>query len=207
VIRYRCACGKVCQSDDSAAGGQVRCLACGGMLTVPDSTTVSFGAPEGEVALSPGCPVCEQQFQPGQVVCIACGYDTVTGRKIRTDMGEEPPVAEPPARKRRIQPGVLPTLVALAAVILLMWAVIHRTDEPVRSLDEDKQIIRDHVAKEIDGTGYEVGEFVEAEGGDWEVRFTLQIVDAAGLEVGRAAGTLDREADGKPTPRVIITYD
>ena len=96
AIVVACRCGRRFQADDAWAGRRARCPGCGTELTIPQPAGPRASAPSpspledileeakiGEEA-GPRCPECHEPIQPGAVLCVACGLDLKTGKKLRT---------------------------------------------------------------------------------------------------------------------------
>jgi len=215
VIRYKCACGKAYQSDESAAGQQVRCRACGVRLVVPDSVEVAaaLDRPIKEVPLPRGCPVCDEPFAADQVICTACGYDTVTRRTMRIDLREDSPAAggaSPVVESCPNRPRRLFLWISIGATGLLLMAIVLLSRLTGLSPEEaDKRLIRQHVAGQVRSRGYEPGQFRRFGRQTGGYRFEMIVVDAAGLEAGTATGTLRRvEGNGSgSSPTIQSRFD
>ncbi len=80
-IELRCSCGKRLSVDDEQAGRKVRCPACQGMLRVPGTATEHDGY---GMEASRKCPSCRREWPEDTVVCINCGYNFETGKKMET---------------------------------------------------------------------------------------------------------------------------
>jgi hypothetical protein len=109
-IAIRCACGKTLAAPDQYAGRRVKCPACGKTLTVaskaaaeprekgdgakpkrsqPDPEHAGIGSLLDEVDLAQSktghrCPECRADLHADDVLCVECGYNTETGRKLKT---------------------------------------------------------------------------------------------------------------------------
>jgi hypothetical protein len=81
AIRARCSCGKQVQALDELAGRRVRCPACQGLVRLP-------GEPQGQagygIEKARKCPGCKREWPVDTVLCIDCGHNFETGRKLRT---------------------------------------------------------------------------------------------------------------------------
>lgn len=48
------------------------------------------GSDEGKIAMGelqqPACPKCEHPMMPGNVICMGCGFNTASGKKLRTQI-------------------------------------------------------------------------------------------------------------------------
>lgn len=73
-IVVRCTCGKALSVKDELAGKRVRCPACKAVLEVP---------PAERAAPARACPGCGKALPPNAVICVECGYDTRTGKRLR----------------------------------------------------------------------------------------------------------------------------
>src|SRR5262249_1236436 len=83
-IACECTCGKSFKAKDSKAGKRVQCPACGKAVRVPDE--------EAEVSAGYGmeayrkCPHCKREWPEETVVCVECGYNFETGKRMRTEV-------------------------------------------------------------------------------------------------------------------------
>ena len=77
-ISVTCSCGKSFCVRDEHAGKRGRCPSCGVAVRIP--------APGAEAPPSAGrvCPGCARPLAPEAVVCVNCGHDTRTGRRLST---------------------------------------------------------------------------------------------------------------------------
>ncbi len=110
-ILVTCSCGQKLSAPDAAAGKTARCPKCGKVLQVP-SNTKSIASPSakggtsakstspksqggvdqkvwdelGLFAPTEGveCPQCHAELPKHAVLCIHCGYDFKTGRRLKT---------------------------------------------------------------------------------------------------------------------------
>ncbi len=82
AIQLTCACGKRLQVADDQAGRKVRCPACKEFLRAPDEA----GEPGGAYALEATrkCPVCKHEWPADAAVCIDCGFNFKTGKRMET---------------------------------------------------------------------------------------------------------------------------
>lgn len=89
-IPVACQCGATFQAKDALAGKRVKCPKCGSPLSIP--RPASGPAPledllddvKVEETTAPHCPSCNAELKPGAVLCVNCGYDLKTGRKLKT---------------------------------------------------------------------------------------------------------------------------
>ncbi len=81
AIQVRCSCGKELRAEDDEAGNSIRCPSCGGKVKVPDEPEASSGY---ELVKIRKCPSCSHEWPRDAVVCVDCGYNFETGRKMRT---------------------------------------------------------------------------------------------------------------------------
>lgn len=80
-IELRCSCGKRVSVADEQAGRKVRCPGCQGILRVPGDATADEGY---TTEASRQCPSCRQEWPEDAVVCVNCGYNFETGKKLKT---------------------------------------------------------------------------------------------------------------------------
>lgn len=105
MIQFMCnACHKAYQVTEEHAGRTARC-ACGARLQVPSPQLLAVGAAppsfEGAAFQTP-CPGCRTPLEPGDVLCVRCGYNRVTGVQIRTSTDDPAEVAETPVASRPV---------------------------------------------------------------------------------------------------------
>lgn len=95
TIAVACNCGKKIAAPAKLAGKQVKCPACGKGLLVP-----ALGRPPAEDAhglsslldeigydqekTKDSCPGCNATLVPESVICVSCGLNLETGKKLRT---------------------------------------------------------------------------------------------------------------------------
>jgi hypothetical protein len=79
-----CPCGRLVPIDTSRAAERVRCPGCQALLDVPVSLQMEAPLPE-TVALEETltCPSCRHQWPPETVLCVQCGYNFRTGKKLK----------------------------------------------------------------------------------------------------------------------------
>jgi len=98
-IPVRCSCGKTLAVKEEHAGKKVRCPACRAVLEVPAPPAAQGGR---------ACPGCGGELAGGAVVCVNCGYDTRTGRKLQAAVPSRQRGAErltPPRAERGSRPS------------------------------------------------------------------------------------------------------
>src|SRR3954447_11640808 len=97
--KFSCdACGKTYSWKPELAGKRVKCK-CGQPISIPahdpagddvgdlgDLAALSEGAPTtpGAVAGGPTCPGCGSGVDPSAVICVNCGQNLKTGKKLKT---------------------------------------------------------------------------------------------------------------------------
>jgi hypothetical protein len=79
-IPFRCPCGQRLQAPDDQAGREMRCPRCRELVGVPAADTAEgYGVERVQK-----CPGCKREWPVGTVVCIDCGYNFETRRKMKT---------------------------------------------------------------------------------------------------------------------------
>lgn len=79
MITFQCqGCGKRFEVGEQFAGRRAKCK-CGRMVTVPAAAPAPLPAPE---LLGHACPGCGQTIAAQAIICINCGYDRRTGRRV-----------------------------------------------------------------------------------------------------------------------------
>ena len=106
-LKFACPhCQQHIQAPEGYAGMQISCPTCHGVLLVPEPTPLppSRGASlpvPPPPARSAVCPSCEQPLPRGAMLCLNCGYNTITRQRTlpgraaipaqRRDASREPP--------------------------------------------------------------------------------------------------------------------
>ncbi|MFT5523006.1 MAG: hypothetical protein ACI9G1_001270 [Pirellulaceae bacterium] len=102
-IPVGCQCGQRFAAPDNLAGKAVRCPKCGNPLQIPnpqaeqpqqqggvgdllDEVGVEQHAP---VYQGPACPSCTEPVKEEQVICVNCGYNLKTKKKLKTRIEHE----------------------------------------------------------------------------------------------------------------------
>lgn len=100
-IRVACSCGKSFSAPRKLAGKAVKCPACGQPMKIPQvgaSSTRPAAAGSGtngiddlldEIGVKASttgirCPECRADMKQDAIICINCGYNTETGKKLKT---------------------------------------------------------------------------------------------------------------------------
>ena len=150
-IKVVCACGKGLSVKSQLAGKAVKCPGCGKPLripVVPPEPATAAGQPAGrntrrapsegverlldEVDLKASatgrrCPDCRKDMQPDDLICVHCGFNTETGRKLgtrRTGRKEGPqPIGRFRAKPGRA--GTQATLLKVVGMLLLVGAAVY----------------------------------------------------------------------------------
>jgi hypothetical protein len=81
TIQVQCSCGKQLVAEDDHFGRQVRCPSCQGLVQVPDEPAEQGGY---GVEQFRKCPGCKREWPLDTVVCVDCGYNFETRRKMKT---------------------------------------------------------------------------------------------------------------------------
>src|SRR5262245_60981996 len=82
-IDLQCDCGKRLSVGDYQAGRKVRCPACQELLDVPGEADERGYRVEHVNK----CPQCKREWPSETVVCVECGYNFQTGKRMRTVHG------------------------------------------------------------------------------------------------------------------------
>jgi predicted Zn finger-like uncharacterized protein len=109
-IRTHCGhCKAVFQAKDSLAGKKVKCPKCGEPVLIGGSAATAVKITPGQKAVGattannpllglldeadvktavagPLCPNCSAEMKKGGVICISCGYNIETGKKLKTSI-------------------------------------------------------------------------------------------------------------------------
>jgi hypothetical protein len=81
AIQVDCSCGKRLVAEDEHAGRKVRCPSCQGLVGVPAFAEEVAGYAVEQVRK---CPRCKHEWPIDTVICIDCGHNFETGKKMRT---------------------------------------------------------------------------------------------------------------------------
>lgn len=81
-ITFRCRCGEPLEAPESRSGRDVCCPACREVVAVPAGGDDAPGSYAVEQVLR--CPGCKREWPLATVVCVDCGHNFQTGRKLRT---------------------------------------------------------------------------------------------------------------------------
>ena len=86
MMRFSCPhCRKALNVRDELAGRKAKCPGCSAVFRVP-----AAGAAPARPTAAPAaadCPNCKEDLPVGALLCVKCGYDTRTGKTLRTDLG------------------------------------------------------------------------------------------------------------------------
>jgi DNA-directed RNA polymerase subunit RPC12/RpoP len=74
AITFDCTCGQPLEVEDEHAGKQAKCPRCGESVTIP-----SAGEEE-----EPKCPGCGKPMEYDAIICMECGFNRKTGRRLTT---------------------------------------------------------------------------------------------------------------------------
>jgi hypothetical protein len=96
-IRVKCVCQQQFDAPDQYAGKTVKCPKCAAPIHIPRPAAVAKAAPAPPSAMASlldeagvkqrsatGCPSCGTPFPPDAVLCVECGYNFRTNRKMET---------------------------------------------------------------------------------------------------------------------------
>ncbi len=96
-IRVKCQCQQQFDAPDHLAGKTVKCPKCASPIRIPNPTASTRTAPTppslmagllDEVGVkqrvATGCPGCGAGYAPDAVLCVECGYNFRTGRRMET---------------------------------------------------------------------------------------------------------------------------
>ena len=140
-----CTCGKSFRVPDHLQGKAVKCPACGEPIAVPASESSSAAAQsagseadglEGlldEVELKASstgrrCPECRTDMLPDDVLCVKCGYNTETGRKLGTRRTGRKQESGKPVGRFRAQPArsaMQATLMKVLGLLVLIGIAVY----------------------------------------------------------------------------------
>jgi len=90
-IRVRCTCGAKLRMPASAAGRRVKCPKCGAVFRVPSAASAGDGEAAGVGAhttagatdsMGKACPACGAPMTADAILCIECGYNLTTKKRI-----------------------------------------------------------------------------------------------------------------------------
>ena len=85
-IAVTCACGARYSVDQKFEGRSTKCGKCGQMVLVK--------APPVAKPLVNKCPACAAEMAPNAVLCVACGHDLRTGKKLDVEAAPRGPALD-----------------------------------------------------------------------------------------------------------------
>ena len=153
------------------------CPHCGGPIT---QSALSPGASSSDVQRANKCPHCGSAVQDGDIICVACGTNLLTGEKIAEE--QAPVVAKAPRNWRPvlIAAGVVVALVALAGGAVLLFA-----EDPVA------QAVRLSREGDVYGGINVLQEYVDTHGGEKEAQLVLGKLQWQGQQYPQASRSFD----------------
>lgn len=87
-IKVACTCGKSFDVADKFAGKRVKCPACSEAVSVAETDSNGLADLLDEVDLTQtsgtSCPECRADLVADAIICVQCGYNVNTGRKMVT---------------------------------------------------------------------------------------------------------------------------
>jgi hypothetical protein len=81
AIQVQCSCGGRLQAPEQQAGRKARCPSCQGLVVVPGELVEADSYVVEQVRK---CPRCKSEWPTDTVVCVECGHNFETGRRLRT---------------------------------------------------------------------------------------------------------------------------
>ncbi|MBN1257279.1 MAG: HEAT repeat domain-containing protein [Planctomycetes bacterium] len=136
MFRFICpGCGKRFKLQDDNDGKSGKCSACGA------SFTIKKPEPPTEKML---CPKCQSTIEKGSIICIECGYNFRTGKKLVEKVKEAKPTADETMEeitalpdKFTLQPNIIASAAVGIAVLLLTMYFGLRSDPSQSQSEED----------------------------------------------------------------------
>lgn len=95
-IRVKCVCQQQFDAPDHLAGKTVKCPKCSSPIVIPSPAAAMAARPAPSAVASlldevgvkqrslTGCPSCGAHHEPDAVLCVECGFNFRTGRRIET---------------------------------------------------------------------------------------------------------------------------
>src|SRR5688572_236570 len=106
-LKFDCrACGRQFAWKPAIAGKSAKC-SCGAMVKVPakppkalepEDPGISYDVETAPAAPANRCRACGQPLERGAVLCVHCGFNQKTGKKISTAIGDDDPAPAPPPK-------------------------------------------------------------------------------------------------------------
>jgi hypothetical protein len=102
-IEFACQCGKSFRAADEHAGRRAKCSQCGEVLTIPAAS-----ARTAAMSTAPSdrrCPSCQNPLSADAILCINCGFNLATGKKMNTFAyapSADDAISEKPRRRSRV---------------------------------------------------------------------------------------------------------
>ena len=115
-VQIRCElCGKTFDHDASAMGAAAECPHCGKTNPAPALAPAPTAAPaaSGGPAVKP-CPACQAEIEADAVICIHCGRNLATGRKVGGRSGLA-------AHKSLVLAGLAVAMLAAGLLAFVLW--------------------------------------------------------------------------------------
>ena len=102
LLSVKCSCGKGLKVKEEAAGKKVKCPACGHLTLVPlpngDEQERALTLQQSEHG---ECPSCQAELAANAILCIECGFNLKTGKKVKTKRISPPDNGEGTQEKAR----------------------------------------------------------------------------------------------------------
>lgn len=123
-------CRKSLKLRDGLAGKNVKCPSCQAIVVVPDEGTEITEAGPLKVSASdyPDCPECDRPMERGAVVCLHCGFNTSTGKRLKTRVKRSAKKQALPQQLGRVRLGLAfhyaRLVIFLVTPVVLILAVI-----------------------------------------------------------------------------------
>src|SRR5262245_12436242 len=126
AIALQCKCGQQLQVQEEHSGKQVQCPVCQAVMVVSAPEVFAAAAVTSEFR---HCPDCGNRLPREAVVCVNCGLDFQTGRRLKTTFKRSPRKAEHTGNLTKVRLGLafhyarLIIFLASPVVLLLGLAV------------------------------------------------------------------------------------
>ena len=138
-VRFHCPhCSKSLEATADDAGTDADCPSCGNPFRVPVPSRDSLTGWSQAVQLNPRCPSCGAEMGAGHVVCIQCGQNLQTGRKIEQAAEVQSRTGDRHAREAKDRTRRWAVVLAVLALIVTAGAglahhVMKRNEARIRS--------------------------------------------------------------------------
>jgi hypothetical protein len=136
-----CTCGKQLKIKEEFAGKRGKCVACGRTLLIP-APPEPAGGDTHRPSAPRACPTCHKPLRPEAVLCVNCGFDLRTGKKVTPattsasitpsePLDRDSDEASTPWLRNALIVGAICLAIVSGAALLLYWSTWAGKPAPV----------------------------------------------------------------------------